>query len=58
MREASRLVRDWVEDESGANLVEYVMLASLIAVVCVTAVSLLGKAVQTKLDAPTAALSH
>ena len=58
MTEALRLVRSWVEDESGANLVEYVMLAALIAVVCVAAVSLLGKAVQTKLDAPRAALSH
>jgi Flp pilus assembly pilin Flp len=58
MTEALRLVRSWVEDEGGANLVEYVMLAALIAVVCVAAVTLLGKAVQTKLDAPRAALSH
>jgi Flp pilus assembly pilin Flp len=58
MREALRLVRSWVDDEDGANLVEYVMLAALIAVVCVAAVSLLGKAVRTKLDAPRAALSR
>ena len=58
MTEVMRLVRIWVEDESGASLVEYVMLASLIAVVCVAAVTLLGKAVKTKLDAPRSALSH
>jgi pilus assembly protein Flp/PilA len=58
MTELLRLVRSWVGDESGASLVEYVMLASLIAVVCVAAVTLLGKSVKTKLDAPRAALSR
>jgi Flp pilus assembly pilin Flp len=58
MTEAVQLVRSWLKDESGASLVEYVMLASLIAVVCVAAVSLLGKAVNSKLAAPRAALSH
>jgi len=57
MTEALRLARSWVADESGANLVEYMMLASLIAVVCVAAVTLLGKAVKPKLDAPRAALA-
>lgn len=52
MSEALRLVRSWTADESGANLVEYMMLASLIAVVCVAAVTLLGKAVKTKLNGP------
>lgn len=51
-----QILRDWVADESGANLVEYMMLASLIAVVCIAAVGLLGKAVQTKLNAPRHAL--
>jgi Flp pilus assembly pilin Flp len=57
MSEALRLARSWVADESGANMVEYLMLASLIAVVCVAAVTLLGKAVQSKLDAPRRALT-
>lgn len=52
MSEALRQVRGWVADESGANMVEYMMLASLIAVVCVAAVTLLGKAVKTKLNGP------
>jgi len=58
MTEVMRLVRSWAEDESGASLVEYVMLAALIAVVCVAAVTLLGKTVKTKLDAPRSALSR
>ena len=58
MNEAVRLVRSWVDDEGGASLVEYVMLAALIAVVCVAAVTLLGKTVRTKLDAPRSALSR
>ena len=58
MTEALRLARSWVADESGANLVEYMMLASLIAVVCVAAVTLLGRTVQSKLAAPAAALSR
>jgi hypothetical protein len=33
------------------------MLASLVAVVCVSAVSLVGKGVRAKLDAPRVALS-
>jgi pilus assembly protein Flp/PilA len=37
--EIQRLVRD----EEGASLVEYVLLVALIAVVCIAAVTLLGK---------------
>jgi Flp pilus assembly pilin Flp len=51
------LLRDWLADESGATLVEYMMLASLVAVVCVSAVTLVGKGVRTKLEAPRAALA-
>jgi Flp pilus assembly pilin Flp len=51
------LFRDWLTDESGATLVEYMMLASLVGVVCVSAVTLVGKSVRVKLDAPRAALA-
>jgi Flp pilus assembly pilin Flp len=57
MAEAVQYLRAWAADESGASLVEYMMLTSLIAVVCVAAVTLLGKAVQSKLDAPRRALA-
>jgi Flp pilus assembly pilin Flp len=57
MERTKPMVRRWIEDESGGSLVEYLMLASLIAVVSVAAVTLLGKTVESKLEAPRAALS-
>jgi pilus assembly protein Flp/PilA len=36
-------LRRLVRDEEGASLVEYVLLVALIAVVCIAAVTLLGK---------------
>ena len=56
MQATVRILCDWLTDESGATMVEYLLLASLVAVVCVSAVSLLGKGVRAKLDAPRAAL--
>ena len=35
-------------DEEGASLVEYVLMVALIAVVCIAAVTLLGKNANTK----------
>lgn len=37
-------------DEEGASLVEYVLLVALIAVVCIAAVTLLGKAASDKFN--------
>jgi pilus assembly protein Flp/PilA len=48
----------WVEDEEGASLVEYVLLVALIAVVCITAVSLLGKAAREKFTTTTTTLNQ
>jgi pilus assembly protein Flp/PilA len=42
------LLSSWLRDEEGASLVEYVLLVALIAVVCITAVSLLGTAAKDK----------
>ena len=58
MKMIAAWVREAMADESGATLVEYVMLASLIAAVSVSAVTLLGRSVRGKLDAPRAALSQ
>lgn len=41
----SNLFRRFVRDEEGQDLVEYAMLLSLIAAVCVAGVTLLGGAV-------------
>ena len=38
------------DDEKGASLVEYALLVALIAVVCIAAVTLLGKNASTKFD--------
>ena len=40
----------FVRDEEGASLVEYGLLLSLIAVVCIAAVSLLGTNISTLLN--------
>jgi pilus assembly protein Flp/PilA len=37
-----------LRDEEGASLVEYILLVALIAVVCIAAVTLLGKAASTR----------
>ena len=38
------------EDERGASLVEYALLVALIAVVCIAAVTLLGKNASSKFN--------
>jgi pilus assembly protein Flp/PilA len=40
----------WVRDESGASLVEYVLLVALIAVVAILAIAALGQAAKTKMQ--------
>lgn len=57
MREIMRTMRTWSADEDGGSLVEYLMLASLVAVVCVAAVTLLGRTVRKNLAAPAVVLT-
>ncbi|MCU1455446.1 MAG: Flp pilus assembly protein pilin Flp [Acidimicrobiales bacterium] len=45
---ASFLRARFGDDERGASLVEYALLVALIAVVCIAAVTLLGKNASTK----------
>ena len=40
----------FANDEKGASLVEYALLVALIAVVCIAAVTLLGKNASSKFD--------
>jgi pilus assembly protein Flp/PilA len=46
--------RDWVssliKDEEGASLVEYILLVALIAVVCIVAITFLGRSARTKFE--------
>lgn len=58
LTDLKNLLSSWTMDEEGASLVEYVLLVALIAVVCIAAVSLLGKAAQAKFAATTETLNQ
>jgi pilus assembly protein Flp/PilA len=46
--------RNWfsslMKDEEGASLVEYILLVALIAVVCIVAITFLGKSAKSKFE--------
>jgi pilus assembly protein Flp/PilA len=46
-----------LQDEDGASLVEYILLVALIAVVCIVAVTLLGRAAGTRFNSTANALN-
>ena len=54
-------VRAWIEcrssTERGASLVEYALLVALIAVVCIVAVTFLGRAVSSKFSSVGSAIT-
>ena len=52
------LLSSWVDDEEGASLVEYVLMVALIAVVCIAAVTLLGKAAKDKFTTASGVLNQ
>jgi pilus assembly protein Flp/PilA len=45
-----------VRDEEGASLVEYVLMVALIAVVCIAAITLLGKTAAEKFNTTAGAI--
>ena len=47
----SKFVTKFLNDESGATAIEYGMIAALIAVVIITAVTALGSTIKTKFNA-------
>jgi pilus assembly protein Flp/PilA len=47
---ARAMIRTRIGDQRGASLVEYALLVALIAVVCLVAVTTLGRAVSGKLS--------
>ncbi len=51
-----RLVKNFVRDESGATAIEYGLIAALIAVVIITAVTAVGSALDTTFTAVSTAL--
>jgi pilus assembly protein Flp/PilA len=48
MTNVLRALETLVRDEEGASLVEYILLVALIAVVCIAAVTLLGRSARDK----------
>ena len=51
IKHMSKFVQRFLKDESGATAIEYGLIASLIAVVIVTAVGLIGTRLNTKFQA-------
>ena len=54
---AAYLRARFADDERGASLVEYALLVALIAVVCIVAVTLLGKSASSKFSQVGSSLS-
>lgn len=50
LNDGKRWATALVRDEDGASLVEYILLVALIAVVCIAAVTLLGRAAKGKFE--------
>ncbi len=46
----SKFINKFINDESGATAIEYGLIAALIAVVIITAVSLVGTNLETTFD--------
>ena len=50
------MLKSFIKEEEGQGLVEYALIAALIAVVCVAALNTLGGNISTKLGTVSAAL--
>ena len=48
LRDRFESVRSGLKDDDGASLVEYALLISLVAIVCISAVSFFGRSVSSK----------
>ncbi|MGB8276359.1 MAG: Flp family type IVb pilin [Methylovirgula sp.] len=57
MRSSSYFLAKFIKDESGVTAIEYGLIAGLIAVVIIGAVTSLGQAVGSKFNAVAGALS-
>ena len=51
------IARSGIKSDRGASLVEYALLVALIAVVCIAAVTVLGKNASTKFSSVAEAIS-
>ena len=53
----SAWVQSKIDSERGASLVEYALLVALIAVVCIVAITLLGKGASSKFSSVASSIS-
>ena len=53
----SAWVQSKIDSERGASLVEYALLVALIAVVCIVAITLLGKSASSKFSSVASSIS-
>ena len=53
----TKFITKFVKDESGATAIEYGLIAALIAVVIISAVTALGTTIKAKFEAVTAGMS-
>jgi pilus assembly protein Flp/PilA len=56
MSKLKKTITSFVNDESGATMVEYALILALIAVACITAVTALGTGVSTQFGTVTSAI--
>jgi pilus assembly protein Flp/PilA len=52
----TKFISKFVQDESGATAIEYGLIAALIAVVIITAVTTLGQTIEAKFNEVTAGM--
>jgi Flp pilus assembly pilin Flp len=54
VEELYEILRSWAgslwQDEAGASLVEYILMVALVAVVCIAAITFLGKSAKSKFE--------
>jgi len=53
----TKFISQFINDESGATAIEYGLIAALIAVVIISAVTALGTTIKTKFEAVTAGMA-
>ncbi len=53
----TKFISQFINDESGATAIEYGLIAALIAVVIISAVTALGTTIKTKFEAVTAGMT-
>lgn len=57
MNQLVKGIKSFIKEDEGVTMIEYGLIAALIAVVCVTAIALIGTSLNTKFNAIATCLS-